>query len=165
MAAASVTVDNFVRAETARMFTALQQRAGGVNLLQHHRAPVPLNDQPVIRQNRDTLYSSAIVDISDGATLTLPDGGDRYLSVMLVNADHYINRILHDAGTYELSVDDLDTDHVLVAARILVDPTDPADVAEVNALQDRITLDARSARPFASPDYDQQSLDTTRDAC
>ena len=53
---------------------------------------------------------------------------------------------------------------MLAAARILVDPTDPADVAEVNALQDRITLDARSARPFASPDYDQQSLDTTRDA-
>ncbi len=52
----------------------------------------------MIRQNRDTLYSSAIVDISARATLTLPDAGDRYLSVMVVNKDHYINRILHDLG-------------------------------------------------------------------
>ena len=42
----------------------------------------------MIRQNRDTLYTSSIVDISDGAILTLPDAGSRYLSVMVVNNDH-----------------------------------------------------------------------------
>ena len=42
-----------------------------MNLLHHIRAPAPLDDQPVIRQNRDTLYSSAIVDLG-GATLTCP---------------------------------------------------------------------------------------------
>ena len=48
--------------------------------------------------NRDTLYSSAIVDISRGARLTVPESGDRYVSVMVVNQDHYINRIFHDSG-------------------------------------------------------------------
>nr|WP_231980746.1 DUF1254 domain-containing protein [Tessaracoccus coleopterorum] len=40
--------------------------------------------------NRDTLYSAVILDISEGGTITLPDAGSRYLSVMLVNLDHYI---------------------------------------------------------------------------
>lgn len=69
------------------MFVALQHQDGGVNVLHHHREPASLEDQPVIRQNRDTLYSSAIVDLASGATLTLPDAGERYLSVMVVNED------------------------------------------------------------------------------
>ncbi len=160
----TVNVDNFARAETDRMFAALQQQGGGVNVLHHHRAPESLDEQPVIRQNRDTLYSSAIVDISGGATLTLPDSDGRYLSVMVVNEDHYINRILHEPGTYELTTDEYDTDYVLVAARTLVDPNDPADVAAVNALQDQMLLEAASARTFVLPDYDATSLDTTRGA-
>ena len=76
----------------------LQPRRAAVNEFVHHREPASIDDQPVIRQNRDTLYSSAIVDISEGATLTLPDAGDRYLSVMVVNNDHYINRRAPRAG-------------------------------------------------------------------
>ncbi len=67
-----VTVENFVRAETGRMFASLQRDAGGVNRLKHNRAPTPIDNQPVIRMNRDTLYSSAILDISEGATVTVP---------------------------------------------------------------------------------------------
>ena len=144
-----VNVDNFCRAETARMLSALERQGGGINVLHHHREPATLDEQPVIRQNRDTLYSSAVVDLSAGATLSLPDSGERYLSVMVVNEDHYINRIFHEPGDHELGVDEFDTDYVLVAARILVDPNDPADVAEVNALQDQMRLEAGSARPYA----------------
>ena len=164
MSGVTVNVENFVRAETDRMFTALQYQAGGINRLLHHREPSSLDEQPVIRQNRDTLYSFAIVDISQGATLTLPDPGDRYLSVMIVNQDHYINRILHQPGTHHLTVDEFDTDHVLVAARALVDPADAEDVATVNGLQDQMRLEATSGRAFTAPDYDPVSLDTTRDA-
>jgi hypothetical protein len=54
--------------------------------------------------NRDTLYSSAQVDISEGATVTLPDAGGRYMTVMAVNGEHYINRVFSEPGTYELTV-------------------------------------------------------------
>jgi hypothetical protein len=77
-----VSTDNFVRAETARMFDDFISRAGGVNRFFHFRTPTPVDRQPVIRMNRDTLYSAAVVDVSGGATLHLPDAGDRYLSVM-----------------------------------------------------------------------------------
>ena len=164
MASEPVNVDNFVRAETHRMFAALQQQGGGINVMFHHREPASLDDQRVIRQNRDTLYSGALVDLSDGATLSIPDSGERYLSVMVVNEDHYINRIFHDPGSYDLTVEEFGTDYVRVTARILVDPNDPEDVAVVNGLQDQLTLTAASARPFASPDYDTASLDTIRAA-
>ena len=65
--ATRVNVENFARAESDRMFAALAADAG-VNEPAHHRQPASIEDQPVIRQNRDTLYSSAVVDISRGAT-------------------------------------------------------------------------------------------------
>ena len=83
---------------------------------------------------------------------------------MVVNEDHYINRVLHEAGEYELTVQKFDTPYVFVAVRILVDPADPADIASVNALQDQFRLVAGSAKPFVSPDYDPASMDATREA-
>ena len=73
MAGTHVNVDNFVQAETQRMFEAILHQAGGINQWLHYRVPTPLEHQTVIRMNRDTLYSGAIVDISNGATITLPD--------------------------------------------------------------------------------------------
>ncbi len=97
-----------------------------------------VNQQTVIRMNRDTLYSGAIVDISAGAQLTIPDTGRRYVSVMIVNHDHYINQVFHDPG----------------AGR-------PGDISVVNALQHRSGLKAGSVLQFVPPDYDQASLDAT----
>ena len=159
-----VDVDNFARAETHRMMTDLQRDAGGINRFRHNREPASVDRQTVIRMNRDTLYSFAVVDVSDGATLTVPDAGDRYRSVMAVNEDHYINQVLHDPGTYELTAGDLGSPYVVLAARTLVDPQDPADLAAVAAVQDGLLLDVGAQRPFAPPDYDTASLDRTRRA-
>jgi hypothetical protein len=164
MTAQLVNVDNFARAETDRMFAALTQQAGGVNRLHHNRVPTPLDQQPVIRMNRDTLYSMAVVDLQGGATVTVPDAGDRYVSVMVVNNDHYINRIVHDAGELRLTIDEFDTRYVTVVARVLVDPNDADDIAAVGAIQDGFALKADSSEPFAPGEYDTESLDDTRTA-
>lgn len=146
------------------MFAAVTADAGSVNQWLHYRAPTPLDRQTVIRMNRDTLYSAAVVDISAGARLSVPDAGRRYLSVMVVNQDHYVNRVFHEPGEYDLTVEEFGTPYVIAAARVLVDPGDPGDVASVNAVQDQFGLRAGSARPFVPPDYDQPSLDATRAA-
>jgi hypothetical protein len=164
MTGTAVNVTNFARAETDRMFAAIQAQAGGVNQLFHNRVPTPVDRQTVIRMNRDTLYSAAVVDISAGATIVVPDAGRRYLSVMIVNQDHYINQVFHKPGQYDLTVEEFGTPCVLAAARVLVDPADPADVAAVNALQDQFGLQASSAPPFVMPAYDQASFDATRAA-
>jgi hypothetical protein len=141
------------------MFTALAHGAGGSNRWKHNRTPTPIDAQPVIRMNRDTLYSINVLDVSQGATLTVPDAGDRYVSVMLVNEDHYINRILHDAGTYELTAEELGSDFVVAAARVLVDPTSAEDVAAVTAIQDAFVATSRAGREYVAAAYDPTTLE------
>ncbi|MFC5381395.1 DUF1214 domain-containing protein [Aquipuribacter nitratireducens] len=165
--AAPVNVDSFVRAETARMLSDIQTSAGGVNRFRHNREPASVHEQTVIRLNRDTLYSFAVVDVSRGASVTLPDAGERYLSAMVVDEDHFVTAIHHAPGRHDLGAgrsDDAGGSHVLVAVRVLVDAADPADLARVAALQDELVLTAGSAVPFSAPDTDPESLDDTRDA-
>ncbi|WP_353826585.1 DUF1214 domain-containing protein [Agromyces sp. SYSU T0242] len=162
--AEQVDVDNFVRAETNRMFAALAAQAGGTGRWVHNRVPTPIDNQPVIRQNRDTLYSMAVVDVSDGVTLTLPDAGDRYLSVMVVSQDHYIPLIFHGPGEHRVRADEVDTQWAVLVPRVLVDPADDEDIAAVNALQDAFVLDAPTGDAFPMPEYDDASFTATRNA-
>ena len=157
-----VTEDNFARAETDRMFAALQDDAGGINRWNHDRVPVAIDHQTVIRSNRDTLYSIAVVDVTKGAVVTIPDAGERYLSVMVVNEDHYINGVFHRPGRHEISEADFDTPYVLVAARVLVDAADPADLAAAVKIQDQLVIEADSANAFVGGDFETASLDATR---
>jgi hypothetical protein len=159
-----VNVDNFVRAETHRMFRDIQASAGGVGTFRHNRTPARIDEQMVIRLNRDTLYSFAIVDLAEPALLTLPDADGRYLSAMIVNEDHFVNKVFHGAGEYPLTSDQYGSRYVLAGVRILVDPTDPADVAAVAAIQDRLAIDAGSSQTLVMRDYDPESLDATREA-
>lgn len=156
-----VNVDNYVRAETAFEFDRYQGLAGGINRWHHNRVPTPLDEQNVIRMNRDTLYSFAVVDISKGATLTIPDAGDRYLSVMVVNEDEYINKVFHEAGVHQLTVEEFDTPYVSLTARTLADPVDPDDIKAANALQDQLEIKSASAKPYVHPNYDQDSYKAT----
>lgn len=162
--AIQVNADNFVRAETHRMFRDNQAVAGGIGRFHHSRTPAEIDAQTVIRLNRDTLYSFAVVDLAQPVTLTLPDPGDRYLSAMIVNEDHYVNGVLHDAGEHVLTADEYGSRYALVAIRILVDPNDPDDSAAVAVLQDGLGLTGGTADDFVMPDYDIASMDDTRDA-
>lgn len=159
-----VDVDSFIRAETDRMFADLQRDAGGINRFRHNREPAPVDQQTVVRMNRDTLYSFAVVDLAAGATLTLPDPDGRYLSAMVLDNDHLVTDVLHEPGEHPLDVETVGTRYAVVAVRTLVDPSDPDDLVAVAAVQDAIGLTAGSAEPFVSPEYDTTSLDTTRDA-
>ncbi len=159
-----VNVDNFVRAETAAQIDRNLKTTVGVNKWFHFRQPSPLDQQTVIRMNRDTLYSMVLVDISKGATFTMPDSGDRYMSVMVVNEDHYVNKVFHDAGTYKLTMKEFGTPYVSLAARTLVNASDPDDIKEANALQDQLKVEAASARPYTHPKYDEGSYKATYEA-
>ena len=155
--AVKVNVENFVRAETAAQFDRALQMTGGINKWLHFRQPTPLDKQSVIRMNRDTLYSAAIVDISKGATFTMPDSKGRYMSVMVVNEDHYINKVIHEPGVHKLTVKEYDTPYVNLSVRTLVDASDPEDIKKANALQDQLRIEAVSARPYSHPNYEQES--------
>jgi len=84
-----VTVDNFPRAESD-LYMGNAVKDGGFGKFHHNRTPAEIDRQLVIRMNRDTLYSSAVFDLNAGpATVTLPDAGKRFMSLQVINRDHY----------------------------------------------------------------------------
>ncbi|MCZ6517732.1 MAG: DUF1254 domain-containing protein, partial [Gammaproteobacteria bacterium] len=89
-AAQPVTIDTFVRAESDTAIRNIHNGVGGLGKFGHLRAPTPLDNQTIIRMNRDTLYSPAAVDLSTPATVILPDAGGRYMTLHVVNQDHYM---------------------------------------------------------------------------
>jgi hypothetical protein len=153
-----VTVDNFVRAATHIEFDKYLSLAGGVNLFFHFQEPTPVDNQPTIRMNRDTLYSVAIIDISEGANLMLPDVGERYMTAMVIDQDHYIDKVFFGGGTYELDMETFDSPYVIVFVRLLVDAADPADVAAVNAFQEQMVIEAASSKTFVMPNYNEDNF-------
>jgi hypothetical protein len=153
-----VTQETYCRAETDRTFSNATKLAGGVNRFFHFRAVTPLDNQTVVRMNRDTLYSAAIVDTSKGATIAVPKmPAGRYCSVLLIDNDHYCPGVIYEAGTHELPKD---TKYLGVLVRIqLLKPTDPEDVKLVNKLQDQFVIKAGSADPFPEPKWNTASLE------
>src|SRR5262245_28862528 len=97
-----VTVDNFVRAETDVYFATPVKQAGGLAKFFHYREPMSIDHQTVVRANRDTLYSSSVVDLDAGlVTVTLPESGKRFRSMLVINQDHYIvGDVIYDGGSY-----------------------------------------------------------------
>ena len=43
--------------------------------------------------NRDMLYSASVLDLGEAETVTLPDTCGRYMSLHVVNQDHYIHML------------------------------------------------------------------------
>ena len=50
-----VTVDNFIRAESDLYFGGILKDSGGIGKFLHRREPARIDNQTVIRLNRDTL--------------------------------------------------------------------------------------------------------------
>jgi len=160
----AVTADNFVRAETDTYFADALTRAG-LAAFYHYREPMQVEHQTVVRANRDTLYSSAVVDLDPGpVTVTLPDPGTRFMSLLTISQDHYAFAV-YAPGTYTFSRDDIGTRYAILALRTFVDPDDPVDLPVVHALQDAVTIaQPAGTGSFAVPAWDPVSQKTVREA-
>ncbi len=161
-----VTVDNFTRAETDLYFDTGVKQAGGTGKFFHYREPMTIDKQTVVRANRDTLYSSAVLDLDAGpATISLPDAGSRFMSMFVINEDHYIvGDVEYRAGDYTYDRQKAGTRYVMIGLRTLVDPNDPKDVQEVHALQDAANIHQPTPGKFDAPNWDQASQKKVRDA-
>ena len=163
--AVPVTVDNFKRAETDHYLAMNVKDAGGLGKLHHSREPADIDKQTVIRMNRDTLYSFVAFDLAAGpATITMPDAGKRFMSMMVVNQDHYVQAIYYDHKPHTLTQKDMGTRYAFVAIRTLVDPNDPKDLEAVQKLQDGIKVSQKSAGKLELPNWDEAKLNEIREA-
>src|SRR5690606_37347128 len=97
-----VTPDNFIRAESD-VYMAGQFNDGAFGQFKHTRTPAPVDKQLIVRLNRATIYSSGLFDFDAGpVTVTLPDPGERSLSALVINEDHYNPQVFYGAGTHPL---------------------------------------------------------------
>ncbi|HEY7603714.1 MAG TPA: DUF1254 domain-containing protein [Gaiellaceae bacterium] len=158
-----VTPDNFIRAETDRYFGMFVDR-GALGSFFHHRDLPPI-DLPGVRPNRDTLYSEVVFDLDAGpATVTLPDPDDRFLSFIVIDQDHYVFKVAYGAGSHELTRGEAGTRYVFAAVRMLFDPSSPADLETVHALQDALRIEQASRGTFDVPAWDEASQTKVRKA-
>ena len=162
-AAEAVTVDNFVRAESDETL-ARYVKQGALGKILHLRTPTPIDQQNVIRMNRDTLYSFVVLDLTEAVTIVKPDSGDRFQSMLVINQDHSMLPVEHGSGEFIFTKDKTGTRYVFVVFRTFADPTDPSDVKAANALQDRIVVKQKSPGRFEIPEWDEVSLKQVRDA-
>ena len=158
----TVNTDNFIRAETDSYFSKYVNALGGFGIIAHYRELSPIEEQGVIRMNRDTLYSWGIFDLTTPVTIHKPDPGDGWQSMMVVNQDHYVKLVAHEAGDFVLDQDLIGTRYVDVIFRTLIDESVPGDLKRVNALQDRITVDQAHMGMLELPSWDQESLAAVR---
>lgn len=159
-----VNIDNFRRAETDTNIARHVEDAGGVGRFKHIYAPVPVDYQPVIRMNRDTLYSGGVFDLTEPVTIVVPDAGDRFLSCIIINQDHYVKFVTYEAGDYTFTQQAMGTRYIEAIFRIFVNPDDPQDIRAANELQDGIRVRQKSEGVLELPEWDQDTLNGCRSA-
>lgn len=138
-----VTPDQYPTAETERQMLRAQY-AAGINRFLHRRRLTPTDQQTVVRMNRDTYYSIALVDVSEGATVTLPEiPVGKYMSVQPLPRDHRTQPMSYGPGSYELATHT--GKHLLLIVRL--DATFSEDEAAM--YQDMMGITAKSATRLA----------------
>jgi len=115
--------------------------------------------------NRDTIYSAGIFDLDAGpVTITLPDAGNRFMSLQVINEDQYSPAVIYK-GSHTLTRAEIGTRYVMAAIRtLLLNPDDPKDIAEVHRLQDAIKVEQANSGKFEIPVWDQESQKKVREA-
>lgn len=159
-----VSADNFARAESDLYFGNVV-KDGGFGTFHHIRELTPLDHQLVIRSNRDTVYSAGVFDLDAGpVTVSLPDSGDRFMSMQVISEDHYVPAVFYGKGEHILTRDEIGTRYAMVAIRTLVDPNRDADLDTVHALQDAIGVRQEHAGSFDIPNWDRVTQQAVREA-
>jgi hypothetical protein len=159
----AVTVDNFKRAET-HYYMKAKDAAGCFATLCHDRAPIAVDKQDIIRLNRDTPYSQGVFDLTSPVTITMPDTGGRFQSLMVLNEDHYIKLVSYEPGPVTLTQDLVGSRYAYVGVRTFMDPNDPADMDVAHRLQDAITITQEDAGTLELPDWNEEQRQGLHDA-
>jgi hypothetical protein len=158
----AVTMDNVVRAETAKYLAAETLRTGP-NRFRHERHGIQVDAQTVIRSNFDMVYSYGVFDASAGLTVTVPEY--EYLQlVQVIDENHVTVDVVYPGRTADISAADLTHGrHVHLFMRTQPPSYDEAGMRVMRQRQDSVVVRAGSAEPYRSDVlYDPDSFNTLR---
>ncbi|UXX79007.1 DUF1254 domain-containing protein [Reichenbachiella carrageenanivorans] len=153
-----VTKDNYVKAETDWNCN-IQQNAKPINEWLHKEA-VTMENQTIIRSNADVIYSLALVDVSKGATFSIPERENGAMQMMqLIDENHFTRKVVFAGETATLSSEDLTGgDYVYILARTRISD----DMEETKRAQESMVIDAKSAKPYEAKGYKAEDVEAFR---
>ncbi len=159
-----VNVEQFPTAETHHMMKISVDSFDCLGKWSHMRGFTPIDKQNVVRMNRDTLYSSLMLDLTEPATITMSDTNGRYQSILVVNEAHFAKLTAYDPGNYELTKEKMGSRYVAVISRTLVDAEDAVDLAQAQKAQDGLKVTQKDKGRFEVPNWDPVALEKIREA-
>ena len=108
--------------------------------------------QQVIRENQDVIYSSAVVDVSEGARISLPKG-ETFQVIQIIDMQNYTVKTLYPGESIELTPDHLTYgNYVFLNMRTRKKSLDQEGLDDAHRRQRAATIEAKSAKPYVTPD-------------
>ena len=160
-----VTDENYGLAESEVIFSehvkkiAAATDSDGVGVFMHLKTGADPKDRTIMRINFDTVYSVAIVDLTEDAVLTMPETNGRYQSAWIITDEHYNPMAIVEPGTYTLTQKDVGRRYAMIAMRTQANTADPADLVIANALQEQLKLDQKDRGYYvASNNWDMEEI-------
>jgi len=138
----------YAQDESSAFFETFVKRVGINNIFTFPGLTKP-GDNWVVSPNNDTIYSIAILDSSDDLAITLPNvGKDRYMSLQIVDLNHYTPFVIYKPGRHFFPKGTFDTKNIAIGVRIQVDANDPKDVTRVLNFAKQIKIEAKSHKSY-----------------
>ena len=152
-----VTPENFQRAEAIRNANNYV-KLGADNKWAHFRDPAPVGpNAPTVRMNRDTLYSVAVVDNSNGKfNITIPESEELF-TVLVFDDQAYSLYYFQTPGVHEIV--SKSPYIIMIARQGIRDYTNPKDIEKAHKMQDGLKMSGNGTKPFNPTKYDQESLE------
>ena len=159
--APKVTANNYVRAESDLQMKLWIKNLDCFGKFNHNRKPYE-EQRVTVRGNQDTLYSFGVWDLrSSPVTVTLPEAGGRYMSLMLISQDHSI-WAFYGPRTGTLTEEKVGSRYVFMALRTFMDPSDEQDMKAAHQLQDAVVVEQAELGTFAVPNWNAEEVEQMR---
>jgi len=124
----------------------------GINEWAHQNDVSDVKTQQVIRENQDVIYSSAVVDVRAGATISVPSS-KTYHIIEVIDQQNYIVDVVYPGESINLSPANLTYgNYVYLNMRNRKLPESEGGIEATRKLQRMATIEAKSAVAYATPD-------------
>ncbi len=149
-----VTAENYALAETEGIMAAKVKQiaeatgTNGTGVIMHVKAGADPKEKVIMRLNFDTKYSWLVLDLTEPATITMPDVGDRYQTAWVISDEHYNPFALDKPGDYELTEENVGSKNALVIFRTQADITDPEDMKAADIAMDGLQVTQKDRGEF-----------------
>ncbi len=161
----AVTADNYALAETQVIMAAKVKQiaeatgTNGTGVIMHNKAGASPKDRVIMRLNFDTKYSWLVLDLTEPATITMPEVGGRYQTAWIISEDHYNPFALDKPGTYELTEENVGSKYAIVVFRTQANIEDPEDMKAADIAMDAIKVEQKDKGAYvASNNWDMDDI-------